>query len=274
MAISADRVFHVNVNCSELRRSVAFYRDEIGLSPSARTRPVAPQPGAAFGLDTAQWDAFMMTCSQGVSGPVVDLLEWKIPPPTGRPHESTVALGLSRLLVTSPTVHEGTVRTDPDGTLVQLDRGTQTGVAGVVIGCSDLRRATAFYTDVVGFRPEDTSPARVAVAGGARGKAARLLDRAGGFAVELVAWHTPRSIPGPYPVANHLGMFRMALMTDAIDDDFNELHAHGVTCLSPPAQLDMGPGLPQLRALIFLDPDGTALELIETPAPIDPGASP
>ena len=45
------------------------------------------------GLQTAQWDAFMMTGWQGGTGPVVDLLEWKVPAPVGGPHESTVAIG-------------------------------------------------------------------------------------------------------------------------------------------------------------------------------------
>jgi catechol 2,3-dioxygenase-like lactoylglutathione lyase family enzyme len=265
MGISASRVFHVNVNCSDLDRSVAFYRDRLGLVPSARTRPLAPQPGRAFALEQAQWDAFMMTAGHGGPGPVVDLLEWKVPPPTGRPHESTVALGFSRLLVSSPGADTSGVLTDPDGTLVQIDPGERTGVAGVVIGCSDLDRTTAFFTQVVGFEPDETGPGRIAVAGAARGKAARLRDRVGRFAVELVEWRRPVSIPAPYPVANHLGMYRMALMTDDIDADYDELRAHGVRCVSAPTDLDMGPGLPTLRALLFADPDGTVLELIETP---------
>jgi len=57
----------------------------------------------------------------------------------------------------------------------------------------------------------------------------------------------------------------MALMTDDIDRDYADLSARGVACMTPPAVLDMGPGLPMLRALLFPDPDGTMLELIETP---------
>ncbi len=268
MPISASRVFHVNVNCSDLERSVEYYRDRAGLSPAARTRPTAPQPGDAFGLESAQWDAFMMTGWQGGTGPVVDLLEWKVPAFTGRPHASAVAAGFSRLLVTSPDVQASTVLADPDGTLVQLDPGEGAGVAGVVIGCTDLGRTLPFYTDVVGFEPEEADPRRLAVAGAARGTAARLRDRAGGFAVELVEWRSPEPVSPPYPVANHLGMYRMALMTEDIDADYDALRVRGVTCVSAPAELDMGPGLPRLRALLFLDPDGTALELIETPSQI------
>ena len=60
-------------------------------------------------------------------------------------------------------------------------------------------------------------------------------------------------------------MYRLALLTDDIDRDYAELMARAVPCLTPPATLDMGPGIPQLRALMFEDPDGTVLELIEPP---------
>ncbi|MBV8951659.1 MAG: hypothetical protein JOZ99_12345 [Actinobacteria bacterium] len=266
MSISANRVFHVNVNCSDLDRSIGYYGKHAGLSPAARTRPVAPQPGGAVGLEAAQWDAFMMTGWQGGAGPVVDLLEWKLPPPTGRPHATPVALGFTRLLVTSPDVETSTVLTDPDGTLVQLEPGERPGLAGVVVGSSDLARSRAFYSDIVGL---EAGPQPLAVAGPARGTAARLRDRAGAFALELVEWRSADRVPGPYPVANHLGIYRMALMTGDIEADYHTLQANGVVCVSPPATLDMGPGLPRLRALLFLDPDGTALELIETPAGTD-----
>jgi hypothetical protein len=62
----------------------------------------------------------------------------------------------------------------------------------------------------------------------------------------------------------------MALTTDDIDRDYAELVDRGVSCVSPPAELDMGPGLPLLRALLFADPDGTMLELIESPATDEP----
>jgi hypothetical protein len=54
-------------------------------------------------------------------------------------------------------------------------------------------------------------------------------------------------------------------MTDDIDRDHAALVEQGVHCWSPPADLDMGPGMPDLRALLFDDPDGTVLELIESP---------
>ena len=60
-----ERVFHVNVNCSNLDRSIAFYRDIVGLAAGAHTAPVEDQPGAGFGLDRVQWDAYMMSDARG-----------------------------------------------------------------------------------------------------------------------------------------------------------------------------------------------------------------
>lgn len=42
--------YHVNVNCSDLDVSLAFYRDVLGFSPVVHTAPDV-QPGAAFGFD-------------------------------------------------------------------------------------------------------------------------------------------------------------------------------------------------------------------------------
>ncbi len=95
------------------------------------------------------------------------------------------------------------------------------------------------------------------------GDATRLLDPAGAFTVELQG--QPRDAAAAAPAANHLGIYRMAMLTDAIDEDRRRLLDAGVRCYSEPATLDMGPGLPTLRAVFFADPDGATVELIETP---------
>src|SRR5690606_33305126 len=90
-----------------------------------------------------------------------------------------------------------------------------------------------------------------------------MIDPASGFVVELVEWVTPPVTPAPERRANELGIFRMAWHTPDIDRDFAVLSDAGVTCYSPPAGLEMGPGIPPLRALFWGDPDGACLELIE-----------
>ena len=69
------RIFHVNVNCTDLERSRRFYADALGLDAAVRTTPDRAQPGAAFGLDTARWDAWVLVGANGFDGGAVDLLE-------------------------------------------------------------------------------------------------------------------------------------------------------------------------------------------------------
>ena len=45
------------------------------------------------------------------------------------------------------------------------------------------------------------------------------------FAVDLVQWHSPASDGHAYDSANHLGIYRMALLTDDIDAAYDGLRA-------------------------------------------------
>jgi catechol 2,3-dioxygenase-like lactoylglutathione lyase family enzyme len=248
------RIFHVNVNCSDLETSLAFYRDQIGLTPSVRTQPQHPQAGAAFGLERAQWDAWIMS-GGGPDEVVLDLLEWKVPRPS-RPRD---AGGFQRLRVGvdpgSPPTSDDAV--DPDGTSLEIVARERPRVAGVVVGCSDLEASGAFYRDVLGM-----SASTASTFSDARGPEA--------FSIELTSLAVA---PSPR-AATDLGLYRLAMLTNDLDHDYDTLVAAGVRPYSPPASLDMGPGLPRLRALFFPDPDGTTFELIEQPtvgSTADPG---
>ena len=234
MTIGVGRVVHVNVNCMELDRSVAFYQGEIGLRPVTRSAPLEAQPGAAFGLPSAQWDAWMMGGPNGFRAPVVDLLQWIVPPPELRGDTGTV--GFRTLHVAVPDGPRRLMR-DPDGTAVEVRPG-QAGVVGVTVACSDPARSRRFYDEIVGL---------------------------GGF-VELTS-----GVGAAPAAANTIGIWRLALATDDIDADVAALRRSGVRCLSDPVEMSMGPGLPALRFVLFPDPDGTMLELIERPAVPDIG---
>src|SRR3974377_1499939 len=98
MSIGVSRVFHLNVNCSELERPPVFSRALLGLTQGAHTVPTEPQEGAAFGLDAVQWDAWILNDARGFGvGGVLDLLEWQARPPAGVPYPSANHLGFGRL---------------------------------------------------------------------------------------------------------------------------------------------------------------------------------
>ena len=300
MTIDVTRVFHLNVNCSNIERSLHFYRDLLGLTQGAHT--VSPeQDGAAFGLERAAWDAWIMLDDRGYDGAVVDLLEWQTPAPERAAPTPAHQVGFARLgfttadldgtharmrqgVSTTPTdphdvAMEGApamrtfVVADPDGTQIELLGGDATRFSFVVVNCSDLERSIDFYGGVLGFHararfsPGPRDESALGLGPDAEWSMAYLDDPrgSGAFAIDLVQWHRPAPTGAPSRVANRIGPFRLALSTDDLDAAHAELLAGGVHCWSPPARLDMGPGLPALRALLFDDPDGAVLELIETP---------
>jgi catechol 2,3-dioxygenase-like lactoylglutathione lyase family enzyme len=306
--ITPTRIFHVNVNCSDLGRSLDFYRDVIGLEPTTRTAPVEPQAGGAFGLEQVQWDAWMMRGDAGYSSPVLDLLEWIVPRPSGVPATEPTATGFNRLGISTPDVAAMHARVtaaaaglgldvwsepmdmevaggsttstficgDPDGTQIEIFGGRDTRLSHIVVNCADLDRSARYYADVIGLTPLATvgpvrQPAPLFRLGGTDSEgtvemhAVLLQDPASGFVVELIEWIEPKIRPAPRRRANDLGIFRMAWVTEDIDADYDTLDEAGVECFSPPAKLTMGPGLPDLRALSWADPDGACLELIESP---------
>jgi len=260
VTIGVRAVLHINFNCTELARSVEFYRQVAGLTPISHTAPEAPQPGGAFGLDSAPWDAWIMAGPSRFERPVVDLLEWKVPPPTGRPARRGERLGFETLRLSVPDVEAAAAAAtslgiatvgsegwaDPDGTMLELVAGAG-GPVGVTVRCTDPARSSTFYSEVIGL--------------GTAGEGV-LHDEATGFSFELLA--AAATAPAP-AAATSLGMWRLAFATDDIRRDVAELARRGVRSLSAPVTMSMGPGLPELSFVCFPDPDGTMLELIERP---------
>jgi len=305
MALPLLSVVHVNVNCSDLARSLRFYRDTVGLAPLSHTSPL-PQDGAGFGLPgQVRWDAWLLHDARGLAGPAVDLLEWKQPLPSGRPYAEANHLGMFRLCLTAPDVaalHARLVAAgvpclappvsvpidpaaglsvrffcsrDPDGTAIEfIEAPGPVRLLHVNVNCSDLATSAAWYRRVLGLAPIGRScPGPVEGTGFALpGKvewSAEFLAIPGQenpFVIDLLEWKQPRPIGRPHASANHLGLFRLAFLVDDARACHAELAREGVET-SPPVWLEMGPEVPidGLWAVFFRDPDGTCLELIERP---------
>jgi catechol 2,3-dioxygenase-like lactoylglutathione lyase family enzyme len=249
MPIGPARLYHVNANCSDLDRSLEFYTSRLGLRPTVRTT-VESQPCGALGLDVGAWDAWMLggTRPHG-EGALVDLLQWMTPAPVGRPAASG-DLGYTTLVIESPDAPQG-LAVDPDGTLLEVRAGDEPRFAAVKVGVRDLDRSAEWWSDIVGLH--------------ATGHV--LTDDRGpdAFAVELIAVADAERAAPPSSTANRVGLYRMALLTSSIVDDYTFLVNREIRCLSGVEQLEMGGDLPTLQVVCFLDPDGTVVELIQSP---------
>jgi glyoxylase I family protein len=300
MSLTDARLFHVNVNCSDLERSRRFYTEGLGLELGARTAPEATQPGAAFGLERARWDASILLGPRGYDGGAIDLLEWHEPAPTGAPPARIVETGFQRLGVrvseldativrvralggavwSEPFGHAledgGQIRLvlvgDPDGTAIELIEGGSSTVSFVAITCADLGRSRDFYR-ALGFREVAQYPSENAEGSHLRVDGPVAMDEVvlvapggGEVLVMLVGFRTPRCEPAAPRTANMLGMWRAAFLVADLDEAVAELARHNVKTISAPVTLAMGPGLPSLRFVCFRGPDHEVLELIERPA--------
>ena len=305
MALDLKSVAHVNVNCSNLERSLHFYRDLVGLKATTHTRP-QPQEGAGFGLPgKVVWDAHMLQDGSHAFGPAIDLLEWKTPKPIGRPHPEANHLGFMRLClghgdldalharleaagvpirsapVSVPVLPGQTVRfflcSDPDGTCIEfIEFGDAVRLSHININCRDLDHSSDWYQRVLGVAPIASRAEPPPAAGAGFGFPGDCRYRAdflgiGGkphpFILDLLEWQDPKPVGRPLAEANHLGLFRMAFMVDDAKASCVELDRLGIAH-SGPCHLDMGPDVPiegGLYAVFFRDPDGACLELIQTP---------
>jgi catechol 2,3-dioxygenase-like lactoylglutathione lyase family enzyme len=298
-ALDGARIFHVNVNCSDLERSRAFYVDGCGLVDGVRTTPEAAQSGIAFGLDVARWDAWILVGEKGFEGGAIDLLEWQEPRPSGHAPATIYDGGFQRIGVrvadldraiekatalggnawSEPLVHEtpggGHVRivmmSDPDGVVVELVEGGQ-GLSFLGITCTDLERSVEFYT-ALGFRELARFPSTHESGGhlhidGPMAMVEVLMRAPNGGDVHLmlVGFDVPNVRSHPPRAANTIGMWRCALLLPDLDRAVNALRAAGVQMISDPQPMAMGPGVPDLRFACFRGPDHEVIELIQEPA--------
>ena len=275
MSLDFMSVVHVNVNCSQLARSLGFYQGALGLTPLSHTRPV-PQDGAGFGMPgRVQWDAWIIHDDRGQRAQGIDLLEWKFPTPIG--HAAAIhELGFSRLLLTTrdtSALHARLVAAGAPPLAEAADAANAAPAprfAGVALNVGDLAHSVPWYERLLGLRASETlhceaDAASFGLSGAARWREATLAATAS-FAIRLVEWEQPRALREPKRSANALGLYRMALLVEDAGKACARLDALGLVH-SGSVRLDMGPDIPidGLSAGFFHDPDGACLEWIELP---------
>jgi len=94
-------MLHVNVNCSDFDRSLAFYRrlgfDVVWEVPETNT----PEVAAAVGMPPYRVRGALLALRGGGATTLIDLLEWKHPRDESAPYPHLYHLGIARIALTT-----------------------------------------------------------------------------------------------------------------------------------------------------------------------------
>jgi glyoxylase I family protein len=144
------------------------------------------------------------------------------------------------------------------------------GLVHVNVNCSDFDRSLEFY-ERLGFQKyldvPSTNTKEVAAAVGmppyrVKGALLALKNAKSPFVIDLLEWQDPTDDEAPYGHLYHLGINRIALSTDDLEQEMARLKLQGVEFLSEPASVKIEDG-PETRFVCFKDPDGTIIELVQ-----------
>jgi catechol 2,3-dioxygenase-like lactoylglutathione lyase family enzyme len=145
----------------------------------------------------------------------------------------------------------------------------------VALAVSNMERSIAFYRDILGFRKTLDMPLGspsldrlLRMRPGTTGRSVILQQGMSTVGeVELVQFSPAPSTPTPAKGAGGLGAF---LLSFAVRDEelatvYQRLLEKGIACYSEPQVLEL-PGYGATRAVVFEDPDGQLIELIQLPS--------
>jgi glyoxylase I family protein len=152
-----------------------------------------------------------------------------------------------------------------------------TGFIHVNVNCSNLDKSIAFY-EALGFQIRDNMDTeRAKKAGGdstgdalgipgpveSRARLMALGDGSQGIFLDLIEWTSPKTEGRAYDKLNHAGIARFALKCDDVRAAYQELKAKGFQFYAEPGEAHY----PKWYVIFAccLDPDGTAVELVQGP---------
>jgi catechol 2,3-dioxygenase-like lactoylglutathione lyase family enzyme len=183
-----------------------------------------------------------------------------------------VRLGVASLLLLASAGTAQTPAIPATRVTVSAARAAVGAVATVGMTVSDMDRAVAFYSSVLGF--ETVSDVEVAGAEferlqgvfAARARVVRM--RLGAETIELTEYLAPRGLPIPADSRSNDHWFQhVAIVVSDMDSAYARLRRHRVQhASSGPQRLpDWNPNAGGIRAFYFKDPDGHTLEVIQFP---------
>ena len=99
--MSITGLIHVNVNCSDFERSLAFY-ERLGFEKVADVPPTnTPEVAAAVGMPPYRVKGALLLLKNGSPPFMLDLLEWQDPRDDAAPYEHLYHLGIARIALAS-----------------------------------------------------------------------------------------------------------------------------------------------------------------------------
>ncbi|MFE7422456.1 VOC family protein [Rhodococcus sp. NPDC057529] len=108
MPLTLNKFFHVNINVTDLDRSVDFYK-KLGFVETARfvmDGHLGESTAEAFGVPFNRHRAAFLKLQDSESNMVLDLCEYEQPPTSGQPYQSLINVGMVRLAFHVPNIEE------------------------------------------------------------------------------------------------------------------------------------------------------------------------
>jgi catechol 2,3-dioxygenase-like lactoylglutathione lyase family enzyme len=258
-------LLHCNLNTTDLSSAAAFYEDLLGLRVGMKTDR-RPTDGRGLGYDgMATSEVWFLYDQRGPRiAPGLELMEWETPRLLGAQPTEHNHIGLSAIGFRVPadgSFHEPAVL-DRDGVPVELVAADVAApmLSHVRLNCANLDRSVEWYSQL-GFtadhRVDTAELANVSLYAG----------DAAPFSIELTEWRDPQPIGTAPPVANHGGLYRIALGVTDVRAAHDELLLEW-TDLPEPLWVEMpGTRLGGVTVAFLRDPDNVVVELVERPAP-------
>src|SRR5687768_16241345 len=99
MSVNLNRLYHININVTDLDRSIAFY-EKLGFKVTARFKmegDLGERTARGFGVPFNPIDAAFMKLGSGEKSMLIDLCQYMDPPTEGKPIQKLNNAGLDRL---------------------------------------------------------------------------------------------------------------------------------------------------------------------------------
>jgi catechol 2,3-dioxygenase-like lactoylglutathione lyase family enzyme len=101
------RIFHFNINCTKLERSLAFY-ELLGFKVilDFREGMASKEMADAFGMQTANLKGVHLRLGDSPDATRIDLLEFTDPPPAGQPYPHLYHTGIARMCLKTTNIQQ------------------------------------------------------------------------------------------------------------------------------------------------------------------------